>query len=90
MKLQFSLGTMLVCVTVLAVVLSYCINAPFVERVDFTDPRGPFSPDRDFARFKEVSIRFLRLGPPALIATLGVLWAIRRLKPRRENGPQGE
>ena len=33
--------------------------------------------------------RFALLSPTAIVTSLGALWAIRRLKSRRENGPPG-
>jgi hypothetical protein len=90
MKLQFSLATLLVCMTVLAVVLSYSISKPVIEPLDYSNALGPFWSDHDIARnptLREVSFRFLCFGPPALIGTLAALWAIRRLKSRRHTEP---
>ena len=90
MKLQFSLATLLILVTVMAVVLSYCISKPVIEPLDYSNPMGPFWSDHDIARnptFREVSFRFLCFALPAVAATLAVLWAIRRLKSRRHTEP---
>jgi hypothetical protein len=35
----------------------------------------------------EITFRVAWGGPLAVAATLAILWAIRRLKSRRENGP---
>ena len=38
MKLQFSLASILACIAVMAVVLSYCINIPIIEPASYSDP----------------------------------------------------
>jgi hypothetical protein len=101
MKLQFSLATLLVCMTVLAVVCAVAIEMPvFVERqssifdLATTLPSGirtaAFKDSYSFKRPPDgidIAWRLALWGPSAIAATLGVLWAIRRLKSRRENGP---
>jgi hypothetical protein len=89
MKLQFSLATLLVCMTVLAVVCAACALVPVYFCIDST---------RGFGKQYTTSISFpptlltfaQRLAwsvPLALAATFGVLWAIRRLKSRRHTEP---
>jgi hypothetical protein len=104
MKLQFSLATLLVCVTVLAVVCAVSVNADVVETrlvpkttlvplTPFT--RGVIWPPIE-ATAKEIHRsptradivwRLAIWGPNSVIATLVLLWSIRRLKSRRANGP---
>ena len=94
MKLQFSLATLLVCVTVLGLVCALAAVVPVYERV----PYGYGSYTRDSAnlptidriRLPSASERVRRIGfwvPASAIIMLGVLWTIRRLKSRRENKP---
>jgi hypothetical protein len=95
MKLQFSLATLLVCVTVLAIV-AFFAGAVKVEepgqvwdlRISATDAVKSFH--RAYSRSptaNEIIARSAIWGTPAVIATLVLLWTIRRLKSRRENGP---
>jgi hypothetical protein len=98
MKLQFSLATLLVCMTVLAVVCTIAISVPVHEK-EFGitppppagSPRGPYVwielPETHPPTASAIASRLALWGPPAVAATLGVLWTIRRLKSRRENGP---
>ena len=85
MKLQFSLATLLVCVTVLAVVAAVAAKVPVqasgleISWYDGTYDRPPNA--------AELASRLAWSWPLALAATLGVLWAIRRLKSRRHTEP---
>ncbi len=90
MKLQFSLATLLVCVTVLAVTFAICKQVP----VFIKDPFGPPLTNTDYSQYfppsmETIAWRFAWAGPLAIAGTLAVLWAIRRLKSRRENGQPG-
>ncbi len=95
MKLQFSLATLLVCMTVLAVVLALCttimVPPPKFETVIFESGRSKtvpvvgLSPHRP--NFSEVCQRAAWAAPLSLIVTAITILAIRRLKSRRENGP---
>ena len=103
MRFQFSLATLLVCMTVLAVVCALAVAVPVrqsfyfpdteneggplpigffrqpIKTIEYIYPRPPTAID--------ISWRVAVWGTPAVAATLGTLWAIRRLKSRRENGP---
>jgi hypothetical protein len=94
MKLQFSLATLLVCVTVLAVVCAVAVGIPVSEIVQEYPKWYSSSPIKPYnvahprpPTTSEIASRLALWGPPALAATLGALWVIRRLKSRRENGP---
>jgi hypothetical protein len=86
MKLQFSLATLLICMTVLAVVAA--IGTAFQVHYRtlgmmtgfIYEWSGPPSAS-------ELVWRIILWGPVAIAATLGVLWAIRRLKSRRHTEP---
>ena len=96
MKLQFSLATLLVCMTVLAVVCAlafrlkvhqpekpmgvYIIHGPLAD--ELIEPANDHVPTPS-----EAAKRLAIWGPLSIAVTLGVLWLIRRLKSRRENGP---
>jgi hypothetical protein len=83
MKLQFSLATLLVCMTVLAVVAAVAAKMPVqasgleISWYDGTYDRPPNA--------AELASRLAWSWPLAIAATLGVLWTIRRLKSRRHN-----
>jgi hypothetical protein len=96
MKLQFSLATLLVCMTVLAVVCTLAMNIQIHEQRTAMWWSGSImrSPPSDWEVSRspntgEIIWRLAWAAPLSLVATLGVLWAIRRLKSRRENGPRG-
>jgi hypothetical protein len=93
MKPQFSLATLLVCMTVLAVVAAISTAVP----VQWTPAEAlarrmtsdgiflsGWDPPRR-ANASEVIGRVAIWGLPAIAATFGVLRLIRRLKSRREN-----
>jgi hypothetical protein len=98
MKLQFSLATLLVCMTVLAVVCAAAVSMPVREpllhwdqldagtKIISTDPPGPSIIERP-PNFADTAIRLAIWGAPAIATTLSALWAIRLLKSRRKNGP---
>ena len=94
MKLQFSLATLLVCMTVLAVVCCMCakmqvhLDVDTVETINgktyplrYTDNRPPTE--------NEFVLRLMWAAPLSIAATLGTLWAIRRLKSRCHTEPPG-
>ncbi len=91
MKLQFSLATLLVCLTVLAVVCGVAAVLPvyFTTRVtNFSVPEAPtMTTDSRSPSATDIAWRLAWAGPIAIAATLATLWTIRRLKSRRENGP---
>jgi hypothetical protein len=109
MKLQFSLATLLVCMTALAVVCALSISIPVNENPPsrlYRDGKGSIreeSVNRTIpvpTDWKEIEQRLTRnpngrdvawrmavWGPLAIAATLGVLWTVRRLKPRRHTEP---
>jgi hypothetical protein len=106
MKLQFSLATLLVCVTVLAVVCGVSINLPvythrtrMTTTVFYKDGKPDYGNQINSApetvteslppTGPEIVRRIAWAGPLSIAATLAVLWSIRRLKSRRENGPPG-
>ena len=93
MKLQFSLATLLICMTVLAVVCAVSLTLPVYEttRVGLVPPW--FSPDgisqpkltesiydEHQPTGSDVIRRLAIWWPPALATALGVLWIVRRLK----------
>jgi hypothetical protein len=102
MKLQFSLATLLVCMTVLAIVLEVSIREPVYEfesiQPDVRLVSGKHYPPRfvphPLATFwvhdpgiGDVLFRVAWAGPIAIAVTLGALWAVRRLKSRRHFEP---
>jgi len=92
-KLQFSLATLLVCITVLAVVCAACVQVS-VQDWEFrriSDHRAVLYPsaevDQDgkkaFDRppqVDEIARRLALWGPASIAATLGVLWIEPRLQ----------
>jgi hypothetical protein len=100
MKLQFSLATLLVCMTVLAVACAVAVSVPVYEK-SFVRISGSYpnfgggsatafetvDTDRHPPTAKPVVRRLSWSAPLALTVTLGVLWIIRRLKSRRHTGP---
>ena len=101
MKLQFSLATLLVCVTVLAVVCAIAAFVPVHESRVY-GMRASLSPngiatitfiDAEFLNRSptelEIVCRNLIWGPPSIAGILAVLWSIRRLKSRRHTEPPG-
>jgi hypothetical protein len=93
MKLQFSLATLLVCVTVLGAVAGAClmIDVRLVKQHLAMTPGGSEVEYFELIRSKpnawQAALRMAWSGPLALASTLVVLWLIRRLKSRRENRP---
>jgi hypothetical protein len=101
MKLQFSLATLLVCMTVLAVVCAVAAVLPVYEETlgtpaitvenlpdgsTRTIERQDYSESHRPTTFN-ISTRVTLWGTPALAGTLTALWAIRRLKSRRHTEP---
>jgi hypothetical protein len=101
MKLQFSLATLLVCMTVLGVVTAISVALPVHQlvkanesaQIGFHNGKPVFAFwDTDHALVRsatgiDIAWRLALWGPLAVGSILGVLWAIRRLKSRRENRP---
>jgi hypothetical protein len=91
MKLQFSLATLLVCVTVLGVVCALCVQLPVHKSVSGETyffvkavyDRGEISlPPTN----REIAWRLAWSAPLSIVGTLAGLWIVRRLKSRCENG----
>jgi hypothetical protein len=99
MRFQFSLATLLVCMTVLAVVVAACTRLPVAETQRVQVGRGldwgfisiaPTWETREVTRSpgaSEAALRIAWSGPLAVAATLATLWTIRRVKSRREIQP---
>ena len=90
MKLQFSLATLLVCVTVLAVVCADAIEMPVLVERQSSSYVGGITLPSSFKRPPDdidIAWRMALWGPSSVAATLGVLWSIRRLKSRRHTEP---
>ncbi len=92
MKLpRFSLATLLVCVTVLAVVCAAAIEIP-VRQIVFKEFVGPAGVGRaEHVRYdpptaRDFALRLAWAGPLSIAAALTALWFIRRL--RQPNRPQ--
>ncbi len=97
MKLQFSLATLLVCMTVLAVACIASVTIPIYEKLD-TNRHVPIveggiyivgwtRSDRHRPTREDIAWRSVVWGPAAIAGTVVVLWAIRRLKSRRHTEP---
>jgi len=92
MKLQFSLTTLLVCMTVLAVVCAASIAIPMREVVQgpvYLIPK-PVYESTEITRSPTVAetVRRIAIWSPAAIAgTLAGLCIVRRLKSRRHTEP---
>jgi hypothetical protein len=101
MKLQFSLATLLVCVTMFAAVCAFAIHYPVV---DIAIDDGPFgdplpagakiiSVAKNHTTFerppnvREIALRFVKWGTAAVVVMLGTPWLIRRQKSRRHTEP---
>jgi hypothetical protein len=92
MRFQFSLATLLICTTVLAVVSAWCVQLPVrEERIIeiashlFPEPIHVVRSRRPTAQ--EIARRLAIWGPISVVGTLAGLWIVRRLKSRREIGP---
>ena len=87
MKLQFSLATLLICMTVLAVVIAICAAIPVSE---FVNTEDPFAMPMEIHRsptLGEMAFRVSTWGVLAIANTIAALWTIRHLKSDRHNGP---
>jgi hypothetical protein len=97
MKMQFSLATLLILVAVTGAVARVCISIPVNETItpgfarvfegdlrQYHVQRGSIhrSPNLD-----DVARRMAWAESLTIAATFLLLWSIRRLKSRRENGP---
>ena len=100
MKLQFSLATLLVCVTVLAVVCGLAVAIPVHDPKLVQEPGSIQGSDgylhtvllthfvkRHTATASDVIWRCFVWGPASLAMTVSALWLIRRLKSRRHTEP---
>jgi hypothetical protein len=93
MKLQFSLATLLICMTVLAVVCAFAISVKvFKPAVKFVLPGDTSEHIARKALYRtltvaEVTLRIVLWGASAIAATLIVLRVIGRLKSRRHTEP---
>ena len=94
MRFQFSLATLLVCMTVLAVVSAICAMVQIpkttitkVEKTAFAEWQETSVVDSRRPNPVEIGQRLAWADPPAIAATLGVLWTVRRLKSRRHSEP---
>ena len=98
MKLQFSLATLLVCMPIAGLVGTACISIPINERANASYTAAVIPGDPTLYRVhvhgwhrpptvEEVLARAVLAEPLAIAAALGVLWATRRLKSRRQNEP---
>ena len=90
MRFQFSLATLLVCMTVLAVVSAISAKMPVwlsVHRVTYENGLNTTYADMVLVpkspKLNDILWRSAFFGMPAIVASLGVLWTIRRLKFRR-------
>jgi hypothetical protein len=95
MKPQFSLATLLVITTVLAIVAALCAaisvqSAPLTGiGLDSSNAGliGTFILDPHAPDLRELAMRMLWSGPLAMFMSLSALWIIRRLKSRRHTEP---
>jgi hypothetical protein len=92
MKLQFSLATLLVCMTVLAVVCASAVIDPVYERTILRSHGGmndvpSVQEVGHLPNPSEIAWRLAISVPLSMAITLAVLWLIRQLKSRREDGP---
>ena len=93
MKLQFSLVTLLVWTTVIAIEVGLSFWLPAYIDARAVDKNGDVYWLRaafDRPPNSVVTWRLVLLSPLAIVMSLGALWAIRRLKSRRKNGPPVE
>jgi len=96
MRFQFSLATLLVCMTVLAVVCAASLALLVFEwlpselakttKLTNGDTLGVFYRLRRAPNNIDVAWRMALWDTPAIAATLAALWSIRRLKSRRHTG----
>jgi hypothetical protein len=95
MKLQFSLATLLVWITMLSIVLFASTWTPVwrSDPIDYQFTNGVLTkvaygkPYSHSPRLKDVLWRLGVWGVPAVAITQLVIWRFRRLKSRHENGP---
>ena len=92
MRFQFSLATLLVCLTVLEVVCAASVAIPIDEIVQgpvYLIPK-PVYESTEITRTPtvvEIVRRIAVWGPLTVAGTLGVLWTVRRLKSGRHTEP---
>jgi hypothetical protein len=87
MRFQFSLATLLVCMTVLAVVIAICAAIPVT---DFVNTEDPFALAMEIHRsptLGEMAFRVSTWGVLAIANTIAALWTISRLKSGRHTEP---
>jgi hypothetical protein len=98
MKLQFSLATLLICMSIAGLVGSACMSIPMNATGHASYMAAVFPGDPSLYRVhvrlrhrpptaEEVLARTILAEPLAIGATIGVLSTIRRLKPRRHTEP---
>ena len=88
MKLQFSLATLLGCMTVFSIVAAVCVNNSVpvynYNRANMSDSElVGWRPPNGW----ETMQRLTTWEPPIVLATFGLLYAIRRLRSRRHTEP---
>jgi len=90
MKLQFSLATMLLCMTVLAVDSAFCMRLKAFHMISVSEQYVGTatkkiitvvsqSPQTEPPTIAEIILRFAWSVPLSIAATLSALWFIRRL-----------
>ena len=96
MKLQFSLATLLVCVTAFAVVAALCNTIKVHHDGIYKIPENVAIYGEDFEIIQpcdlppkrhEVTRRMAIWEPVGVATSLAAIWAFHRVKSRRENGP---
>ena len=91
MKLQFSLATLLVCMTIAAILICACVRWPVTDidnlRLDSWQSGKPYPIISRTPTVSEVAMRLAWTVPPAIATTIAVMWLFRRLKSRRHTEP---
>jgi hypothetical protein len=94
MKLQFSLATLLVCTAAIAVASYLSVRIEVLETMHFISSatniyEGHWEPIYRKPMAYEITWRMAWSSPLVVAATLGVLWAVRRLNRRHTEPPVG-
>ena len=89
MRFQFSILTMLVCTAVLAVVCAAAARIDVSDRIPMSPPSFGFSSHHEGileisrpATASDIALRLAWAGPMALLVSLCLLWASRRIAKR--------